>query len=96
MTGDDTWEKPPEGRKNGEAFHPSEESSNTAHTNQLFNLAEDPLEEENLAYIEEDRALEMKERLQEHLKSYMDVRYNHDDPAGKPGHFGDVWTTGWC
>lgn len=96
VTGDDTWEKPPEGRQNGEAFHPSKESSNTAHTNQLFNLAEDPLEEENLAYIEEERALEMKERLQEHLKSYMDVRYNHDDPAGKPGHFGDVWTTGWC
>jgi len=97
VTGDDTWEKPPEGRdENHIEFHPHARATQISHTNQLFNLAEDPLEEENLAYAEPERADEMKARLKDHLDTYMDVDYSHDDPAGRPDHFGGIWSTGWC
>jgi len=97
VTGDDTWQEPPEAMDVPQAKPcSSDQSSQIAHTNQLFNLAEDPLEKENLAYVEVERAEEMKSRLKEHLETYMDVDYDHEDPAGKPSHFGGVWSTGWC
>jgi len=97
VTGDDTWEKPPEGTvENHIEIRPSARSTQISHTNQLFNLAEDPLEEVNLAYVEPERADEMKARLQDHLDNYMDVDYSHDDPAGRPDHFHGIWSTGWC
>jgi len=96
VTGDDTWEKPPEGRETGQTTNSPTSQSSQSHTNQLFNLADDPLEEMNLANVEVEKAEEMKSRLKEHLESYMDVDYNHDDPAGKPSNFGGFWSTGWC
>ena len=97
VTGDDTWQEPPEAMDVPQTKPYSfDQSSQIAHTNQLFNLADDPLEKENLAYVEVERAEEMKSRLKEHLETYMDVDYDHEDPAGKPSHFGGVWSTGWC
>ena len=97
VTREDTWEKPPEAR-NIHQTKPgsSDQSSPVAHTNQLFNLAKDPHEKDNLAFVEVERAKEMKSRLKEHLETYMDVNYDQEDPAGKPSHFGGVWSTGWC
>ena len=97
VTGDDTWQKPPEGREEGiKQVTPSDSLNIISHTNQLFNLVEDPLEEINLAYVEPERADEMKARLKDYLHSYMEVDYSYEDPAGKPAHFGDIWSTGWC
>jgi len=93
---DASWEKPPEGRDAEDPTPCPSDKSRPALTKQLFNLAEDPLEETNLADIEVERADEMKSRLKDHLETYMDVDYNHDDPAGKPSNFGGFWSTGWC
>ena len=64
MTGEDNWEEPPEEKKHKQSIkarrHKEKKSKDIVHTNQLFNLAEDPVEKINLAHIEKDKVLEMR------------------------------------
>ena len=93
VTGFDGWEKPPEGTNSSSHVMISNDFS---HTNQLFNLAEDPLEKNNLADIEPERAMKMKAKLKKHREKEVDLDFKHKEPAGRPDNFGGIWSTGWC
>ena len=88
VTGVDGWGKPPE--RTNSSSHVNKKNS-VSHTNQLFNLADDPLEKNNLADLEPERAMEMKAKLKEHWEKEMDVDYNRNEAAGRPDKFGGIW-----
>ena len=97
VTGDDSWQEPPEiGTTQDNDLKVDNLDREISHTNQLFNLADDPTEKINLAHVEQERAEEMKARIREHMKGYLDVDYNHNDPARRPENFDGIWSTGWC
>ncbi|XP_077983195.1 arylsulfatase B-like [Glandiceps talaboti] len=61
----------------------------------LFNLAEDPLEKDNVAEQFPEKVAELREL----LKPYEATAWNfwpEEDPACDPALHGEFWSTGWC
>ena len=96
VPGYDGWEEPAENRtkKFSHGKNWLDHMNDIAHTNQLFNLAEDPSEKNNLAEVEPERVLKMKAKLKSHLKTLMSPSYEAYDLAGTPRN--GIWSTGWC
>ena len=68
-------------------------------THQLFNLAADPAERENLAELEPDIALELLNKLKatyERMGAAGNYSYPPPNPQGRPENHGGIWGDGWC
>jgi len=63
---------------------------------QLFNLALDPEERQNLAEVEPEVLEVLRLRLAELEEGMSEVTYPPKTEAADPGNFGGVWSAGWC
>jgi arylsulfatase A-like enzyme len=62
----------------------------------LYNVVEDPYENNNIAPENQDIVERMKVRLQEYQSSMIPPHTAAETTKGNPSNFGGVWSPGWC
>ena len=84
---------------------PAEQGADTEHSvpvevkHQLYYLASDPAEEENLAEVEPEIAEMLLNKLKatyEDMGRAGNFTLPPPTPAGRPEHHGGIWGDGWC
>ena len=91
--GFDGWSTPAEQGTDDEPGVPKEVK------HQLYNLASDPLEKENLAEVEPEIAEMLLNKLiatYEGMGAAGNFSYPPPTPAGRPENHGGIWEDGWC
>ena len=83
---------PPEACSNTSSVYPD----NNDLYHQLFNLALDPSETQNLADQEPELAEELRLLLEEYIADHHNQFYPPADPASNPDNYDGVWSDGWC
>ncbi|XP_053378601.1 arylsulfatase I-like [Mercenaria mercenaria] len=62
----------------------------------LYNLKNDPTEHEDVSKLHPDVVNQLKAKLDEYRKSYVEPKTYAYDPRSDPQKFGGFWTPGWC
>ena len=62
----------------------------------LYNVVEDPYENNNIAKENQEIVEKMKMRLEEYQSSMIPPHTAFDTKQGNPSNFGGVWSPGWC
>ncbi|XP_045163121.2 arylsulfatase J-like [Mercenaria mercenaria] len=62
----------------------------------LYNLKNDPTEHEDVSESYPDVVNQLKAKLDEYWKSYVEPKTYAIDPRSDPRKFGGFWTPGWC
>ncbi|CAG5124532.1 unnamed protein product [Candidula unifasciata] len=62
----------------------------------LFNLKDDPYEENNLYDELPEVVRRLQDRLKEYRKGYVSPNFPADSQLSNPENYGGSWTPGWC
>ena len=62
----------------------------------LYNVVEDPEEKNDLKRTHRDIMEQLRQRVREYYGSFVERDYPAEVKRGKPKHFGNVWSSGWC